>query len=221
MGLRPSTERGTPVAPAAVSGQQFGPRSRPASLGWLSNATYHYRLDATNGEGTTYGRDKTFTTPPAKPMATALPPSLLGSALGIVECDQSTPITARQLIIFFTGRPRAMVPASPFTKRCLARLTATVRCRHHRRAGLGSTYQLRRSGDQYLKARAPAPDATFNTPPANPTGRWHRNHPTKSCRTAQTSLAPSAHKGPTRSYEFDIGTDTTYGSRIFGEARLR
>lgn len=44
----------------------------------LPGTTYHYRITATNVNGTSYGEDMTFTTPPALPIAITLPATNVG-----------------------------------------------------------------------------------------------------------------------------------------------
>ncbi|HET7054137.1 MAG TPA: S8 family serine peptidase, partial [Solirubrobacterales bacterium] len=60
-----STSYGTSIpVPAKAVGHGMGEKEVSAGLSGLSPHTnYHYRLAATNAEGTSYGKDQTFTTP--------------------------------------------------------------------------------------------------------------------------------------------------------------
>jgi len=72
---------GAATAPVNI-GNSFFPESVNTSLfGLLQNTEYHFRLVATNADGTTYGNDMSFTTP-ARPLVTTGP------------ADSITPISA-------------------------------------------------------------------------------------------------------------------------------
>lgn len=63
-----------------VSDENIGSGSSAVSVmqdvtGLLPNTTYHYRIVATNSEGTVHSLDEEFTTPPPKPVVTTLPVS--------------------------------------------------------------------------------------------------------------------------------------------------
>jgi phosphodiesterase/alkaline phosphatase D-like protein len=80
-GTTPAYGSSTPDANAGSSGAA---QSESASLSGLSpNTTYHYRLVATNGTGSTQGLDQTFTTA-AAPVA---PTAVTGAASGIGDSD--------------------------------------------------------------------------------------------------------------------------------------
>jgi hypothetical protein len=205
----------TPGAPAAVSGGSTVAITAGVA-GLEPNAIYHYRLDATNSEGTTYGRDQTFTTPPAKPMVTALPPSLLGphsaSLNAIVNTNNNT--TTYRFLYGLTGNYGASVPLRE------ASLGSAYGNRHVAGTieGLqpGSTYHYAIQATN-AQGTSTSPDATFNTPP--PTLPAVSTEAASEISQNNANITGTVNpQGLPTSYEFDIGTDTTYGSRIFGEA---
>jgi DNA-binding beta-propeller fold protein YncE len=81
--LGPGTEYGTVIARTA--GSDAGQQTVTATLQYLApGTTYHYRLVASNPDGTAYGADRTFTTPsfpyPLTQPAAAVFPNLTGFA---------------------------------------------------------------------------------------------------------------------------------------------
>jgi phosphodiesterase/alkaline phosphatase D-like protein len=91
----PSSGYGTQIAGQLAPGTAPDPVSATLE-GLAPDATYHYRLVATNAKGTTYGEDKTFTTQPAiaPTLAPAAPSALIG--------PPTAPLIATPLIAFPT-----------------------------------------------------------------------------------------------------------------------
>ncbi len=63
-------------------------------IGLKENTTYHFRIDATNSEGTTDGKGSTFTTPRWGLEETVNPGGTFGSLLNGVSCASSTACVA-------------------------------------------------------------------------------------------------------------------------------
>jgi DNA-binding beta-propeller fold protein YncE len=77
-----SISYGTSVpSPAGSAGSGTSAATETATLtGLQSSTTYHYRLEATNATGTTYGSDQTFTTLGLAPAVTTNPASRVSSS---------------------------------------------------------------------------------------------------------------------------------------------
>jgi hypothetical protein len=198
-----------------------GPKGEEASAstnigGLKANSPYHYRLVATNKYGTTYGRDQTLTTPPNKPSVVlqAVTQIFPRQALlhGLVNPEGAD--TKVQVVYGPTESYGSTVPIGPIDLGSGSEPVQTI-------VGLeglqpGTTYHYailatNRSGTTV------GPDQTFQTPPAAlpavTTG------PAIEVSQNSARITGSVNpEGVSTSYEFDLGTDTTYGSSIFGEA---
>lgn len=73
-GLSTSYGSQAPGPPDPSAGSGTASQNESTSLSGLSpGTTYHYRIEATNGSGTSYGSDQTFTTSPARSGRSRLP----------------------------------------------------------------------------------------------------------------------------------------------------
>jgi hypothetical protein len=208
----------SPVLPGTpVNGAQGEEISASTNVNELkANSTYHFRLAATNKYGTTLGPDQTLTTQPNKPA---------------VLLESVSRIFPRQALLHGLVNPEGA--------------DTTVQVAYGPTASYGSTVPLNAvdlgsgsEGAQMIVGLADlqpgttyhyaivatnrsgttiAADQTFQTPPAalpevttGPAGELAQNS-----ATITGNINP---QGVPTSYEFDLGTDTTYGSAIFGEA---
>lgn len=187
----------------------------PASTdiaGLKSGTVYHFRLVATNVAGTTYGRDVTFLTEPG------------------VDGQSAALITQSSAILTALVNPNGSDVKYHFEYG-----TTTA---HGRRIPLGDADAGAGVGDRTVSGQVtglqPATvyhyavvvtnatgsivgtDETFQTssttPPVVATGA--ASGVSENAATISGSVGP---QGVPTSYEFDVGTDTTYGSRIYGE----
>lgn len=97
-----------PGAPSSVTGGDNVAVSLSLSgLAW--NTTYHYRVVATNGDGTVYGCDRTFTTLSGPPTVTTTKVSNIGPTTatggGNVTADGGDAVTARGVCWGTTAQP--------------------------------------------------------------------------------------------------------------------
>lgn len=204
---------------AGAGGQKFG--DQPASVVLQSvleaGKTYYYRTIASNGAGTTVdGTVDTFTTPPA-PVLTH------GAAQNITRTTATLPGTvnpegletsyhyqygtttsyggnAPSIQGVNAGSGTEAVPAPIGISGLLPATTY-----HYRLAATnadGTTY----SEDETFTTAPP-------TPPTASTGE--ASNITLTTATVAGTINP---EGLETSYELDIGSDTTYGTRIYGEA---
>ena len=187
--------------------------------GLHSNATYHYRLAAVNANGTSYGEDQTFQTP-------ALPPSLENVTASAVTQTAATlnasinPNNQDTIYHFEFGPTTAYGRTLPAPDADIGLGYSNVVV-GQQLTGLspGTTYHFR-----VVATNATSPlggtvgaDRTFTTPPLQPpvvsTGQA-----SGVAQNAATLTATIDTQGFETTYEFDLGTDTSYGSRIFGDA---
>jgi DNA-binding beta-propeller fold protein YncE len=197
-----------------------------ASLtGLLPDATYHYRLVAVAAAGaqypggTSYGEDQAFKT-------SALAPSLASESVSAVEQTSAilnagiNPNNQDTTYHFQFGPTTAYGTVLPAPDADIGSVYANVVV-GQQLTGLspGTTYHFRVVA---TNASSPAggtagPDQTFTTPPLQPpvvaTGQ--------AGGVAQNSAVLAGTidtQGYETVYEFDIGVDTSYGTRIFGDA---
>jgi hypothetical protein len=186
------------------------------------NQTYHYRLSARTaagaayGGGTAYGEDQTFITQPAAPSidgesVSALAQTTATLNAGVNPNNQST--TYR----FEYGAGSTYGQVLPASEGEVGSGYGNV-VLGRELSGLspGTTYHFRVVATNATGIE-PGPDRTFTTPPLQ--------SPLVSTEAAQNVGQNSATlvggvetQGFETTYEFDLGTDTSYGTRIFGDA---
>jgi hypothetical protein len=221
----------TPYAGSSQCAQALpltGASSTPVSLQLVNlepNATYHYRLEAANSNGTNSGEDETFTTPPAAPSLDNESASAVTQTLATLNAsiDPNNEDTTYQ-IEYDTSEYAAGEPVH-------AHGTTLPE------ADIGSGY-----GDVVVGASLSdlTPDTTYHfrviaTNAAGTSVGGDRAFTTPSLLfpivensgvasgvspNAATLAATVDPQGVPTTYEFDLGTDTSYGTRIFGEEAL-
>ncbi len=209
-----------PALPGVDAGSAFEGVTAEAGLSRLvPNATYHFRLVTANTLGVTYGQEETFTTLPVEPTAVVQPALLVGlheaTLSGVIDPEHSD--THYHFLFGATAAYGESLPAeeevdlgSSFGNRSV---TLPV-------AGLapGTTYHYAVVASN-SQGTVQSGDETFTTPtlaellPEVATGAVSEVSPNGA--SISGTVDP---RGLPTNYEFDIGTDTTYGSRVFGEA---
>jgi hypothetical protein len=189
----------------------------PASTnlaGLRSDTTYHYRLVATNKYGTNYGQDMTFLTTPGVEAQSAEFITQTSSILAArVYLNGSN--TTYHFVYGPTAAYGLSIPSSGDADAGSSGGMTTV---SRQIAGLqpGTTYHYTvvftnaagsTTGPDQTFTTLPIPVPTVTTGPASEVSQ--------NSATLTGSVNP---RGLQTSYEFDIGTDTTYGSRISGDA---
>jgi hypothetical protein len=184
--------------------------------GLQSGASYEYRILATNNSGTTEGAVQTFALPPA--------PSLtIGDAQSITRTTATLPGTVNPegletsyyyqygTTTSYGGNAPSIQGVSAGSG--LAAVPAPI--------GIGglvpaTTYHYRLVATSADGTTA-SPDMTFTTaPPTPPTvSTGAASNITLTTATVAGTINP---EGLETSYELDLGSDTTYGTSIYGEA---
>ena len=180
---------------------------------------YHYRLVAVNANGPSDGEDQTFQTP-------AAPPALDSESVSAVAQTSATlngsinPNDQDTTYHFQFGATAASGTVLPAPDADIGSGYGDVNV-GQQLTGLspGTTYHYRVVA---TNATSPAggtvgADRTFTTPPLQPpvvsTGQA-----SGVAQNTATLTATIDTQGFETTYEFDLGTDTSYGSKIFGDA---
>jgi phosphodiesterase/alkaline phosphatase D-like protein len=187
--------------------------------GLQPNETYHYRLAATNAQGTGYGEDQTLTTSAASPTIGGQSVSGITQTTAILNA-QIDPNNQATSYHFQYGTSSAYGSEAPIPD-------ATIG------SGYGNTnvgqpltglkpdttyhYRVVASNASSPSGGTAGSDQTFTTPPVLPpvvtTGQAEGV-----AQNAATLTGTIDTQGFQTTYEFDLGTDTSYGTRIFGNA---
>jgi hypothetical protein len=184
--------------------------------------TYHYRLVATNGAGTTLGPDRTFTTRPApskEPKATTLPAGRIASDAATLR-GLVLPRGEKTSWHFEYGTTTAYGTATPAESASRARLVAF-------RVGElapGTTYHFRLVATNAAGTSA-GDDLTFTTDPAPTTAPVATTLPAGRVSVDGALLRGLLlPRGEKTSWRFQYGTSDSYGFatplREAGRARL-
>jgi hypothetical protein len=219
----------SPAMPGVDAGSASQMESAQTTLGGLEpNTTYHYRLVASNEDGTTYGEDLTFTTLSIAARLGSQPPSIsmvqrTSAIVNVAVFDASRPATLTAQ--FVSDAAYAPNEANPYVNGATSQTLELAGQQGEFRApplqlpGLlpGTTYHFRVVLSSAL-GTAYSADGTFTT--AAPT------LPTLETAAAGSLTATSAElsgtvvaQGLQTSYEFEVGTDTSYtGAKLFGNA---
>jgi hypothetical protein len=180
--------------------------------------SYHYRLVAVNAAGTEYGEDETF--------QTEAPPPTLSTSVSAVTQTTATldgsidPNDQETTYRFEYGPTVAYGTVLPAPEASVGSGYEEVHVGQEL-SGLqpGTTYHFRVVA---TNASSPpggtvGPDETFTTPPLQPpvvdTGQA-----VGVAQNTATLIGTVDTQGFQTDYEFDLGTDTSYGTRIFGNA---
>jgi hypothetical protein len=209
----------SPAAPGTpISGSSTIPAT--ASLtGLASDSTYYYRLDTTNSSGyVNYGQGKTFSTPPVAATVNDRPPTvnevLASSArlTGTIDAENS-----QTFYYFEYGPTTAYGSTTPTVDAGIGDEDELVA---QRLTGLtpGTTYHYA------LVASNPGgtttgPDYTFTTAPPTPPviATGPASSPSATAETVTGTIEPRSL--PT-TYQFEIGTSTSYGGILAGSVEV-
>jgi len=188
-----------------------------ASLSALQpNATYHYRVVAANGNGASYGEDQTFVTPPSIPSLDDVSASAVTQTSAIIDAsiNPNNQVSTYRFDFGASSAYGQVLPApdtdigsgygDAVVGQALSRLTPDT------------TYHFRVIATN-ATGQTTGVDETFTTLPPTPplVSTGMASGVTQSAATLSGTVDP---QGVRSTYEFDLGTDTGYGSRIFGEA---
>lgn len=204
-----------PCSPVEVLGGETA-NVEAAMSALAASETYHYRVRATNVNGTVHGEDRTFSTFPA-PIVGALSASFLtpNSAVLYATVDTQDGDTKYHFLYGPTGAYGSQAPVADVE---LHATMAGAQAVSQSIEGLqpGTTYHyaiVATNGG----GTSQSPDMTFLTaqpaPPAVLTGG--AGAVSQNAATISGTVDP---RGVQTSYEFDLGTDTGYGTRVFGDA---
>jgi NHL repeat len=217
----PSTSYGASSA-CSQSPPLTGSSAIPVSgslAGLHPDATYHYRLAAVNANGPSYGEDQTFQTAAAPPSLDSQSASALTQTSATLNASIN-PNNQDTTYHFQFGPTTAYGTTLPAPDADIGSGYGNVVV-GQQLTGLspGTTYHFRVIA---TNATSPpggtvGPDQTFSTPPLQPpvvsTGQA-----SGVAQNTATLTAAIDTQGFETTYELDLGTDTSYGSRIFGDA---
>ena len=209
-----------PALDAVDAGSAFASVTAEAGLSRLvPNAAYHFRLVTSNELGVTYGQEETFTTLPVEPTAVVQPALLVGlheaTLSGVIDPEHSD---THYHFLFGTSTAYGQsLPAeaeadvgSSFANRSVTMPVEGLT------PGTTYHYALVASNSQGTVQSA---DQTFTTPTlAMLLAEVATGAASEVSQNGASISGTVDPRGLPTSYEFDIGTDTTYGSRVFGEA---
>jgi hypothetical protein len=210
------------TAPCSPEPPYTTKQSLSASLtGLQPGELYHYRLVVKGASGLSEGEDETFTTPPAAPAIADESVSTLtqtSATLGALVNPDNQATTYR----FEYGTSTAYGSVLPVPDGSVGSGYGNIVV-GQKITGLapGTTYHFRvvaTNGSSGVGG-TPGPDQTFTTPPIEPpvvaTGQA-----VSVSQNGATLTGTINTEGYQTDYEFDFGTDTGYGVRIFGDAGI-
>jgi hypothetical protein len=214
-GLTSSYGLSAPCSPSPGSGS--GVVTVEADLAQLEpNARYHYQLSATNENGSNFGEDATFATAPAEPVVGGESTPAVGprEALLSATVNPENSDTSYRFVYGPTSGYGLSVPVSNVDIGSSFGPLHVVKSVMGLQAGVTYHYAVvatNQSGTVY------GPDETFTatapSPPVVSTGGV--------VELTQNGVVLSGvvdAMGAQTGYEFDLGTDTAYGTRAFGNA---
>jgi DNA-binding beta-propeller fold protein YncE len=188
-----------------------------ASLAGLQpSAIYHYRLVATVAAGPSYGEDQTFQTQPAAP-------SLIGESVSALAQTTATldatvnPNNQATTYHFEYGKSTAYGTTLPAPEGAVGtQYEDDVVGQQLTGLAPGAVYHYRVVATNATGSTA-GPDQTFTTPPPQPPAV--STGPVSGVGPSSVTLSGTLEtQGFETTYQFDIGTDTGYGTQIFADA---
>lgn len=191
-----------------------------------SGTTYHYRLVAKNENGASYGADQTFTTLPAVPAVNDSPPTVTSTrTTALLTATLKTAHSATACHVEYVDASEYQAAAAnPYSSGASSQI-AQLEAGHGEKLAIlpltgltpDTTYHYRVVASNATGSTF-GPDYTFTTAPATPpavtTGAGG-----EVTQTSVTLTGIVEPRGLQTSYEFELGTDTTYGgAKLFGSA---
>jgi hypothetical protein len=192
--------------------------------GLLPATTYHYRVVAFNELGLADGNDETFTTPPAEPTVNDQPP--FASGISLHEATLHGTINPGNGVTTYhfqygTSTEYGSSTSEAYTQLNYPKTISEDDTGEQLITGLqpGTTYHYRLVATN-SSGTTTGPDKTFTTlagaPPNVETGV--ANGISSSSATIAGTIDPF---GQTAGYEFEVGTSTSYGTKLFGAISSR
>jgi hypothetical protein len=215
-GTETSSEHVAPLAPVSVGTGESSQEVCTTLEGLNPGETYHYQFIASNEEGHTPGGEQSVKTLPQPPTVENQYTLLAEQTSTIVEVLVD-PQNSQSTYHVEYGTSTAYGSSVPIPDGTIGTGLSAIHV-EQQLVGLqiGTTYHYRtvatnEAGTTY------GPDQTFTTLPPTPPllGPISVTGITQNGVTLTGTVDP---QGVQTSYEFDIGTDTNYGTRIFGEA---
>ncbi len=213
-GHHPPFASSVDATPAEVSGEAGVP-VQAGLHGLEPNLTYRYRLVGTDSESSFYGTTQKCTTLAIKPVVGVQPALSVGprEAVLVGSVDPENSDTHYHFLLGTTAAYGSSVPAGEVDLGSSFGSRQVVKSIEGLQPGTTYHYALVASDSQGVAQSA---DQTFTTPgvllPVVVTGG--ASEISQNGATISGTVDP---QGVPTSYEFDLGTDTSYGSRIFGE----
>ncbi|MGH2850835.1 MAG: hypothetical protein ACRDLP_09485, partial [Solirubrobacteraceae bacterium] len=189
------------------AGSGSGSVAVSSTLSGLAPATtYHYRLVATNGSGTTAGSDATFTTAMSAPSVTGSPASTVTGSSAVLNATVNPNGNPTNYVFqygFSSSYGSQTASASAGSGTSASHVSATVH-------GLspGTTYHFRLLATNALGSTGGA-DTTFATAKIAPSATTGGTSVVRSDSAVLTGTVNP--NGAATTYEFDYGTSTAYG----------
>jgi hypothetical protein len=205
-----------PASPASIGTGEKAIEACATAENLLPGRTYHFQIVGSNSEGSAPGGDQRFTTPPAKPTVLEQAASLIQPREAILTAmlNDGNGATEYHFVYGLTSNYGSRVPLGDLR----AGASAEAQKANRSLTGLqpSSTYHFALVASNATGTTI-GPDATFTTTPAaSPivlTGA--AGEVSQNSATLTGTVDP---RGLPTGYEFDLGTDTNYGARVFGDA---
>jgi hypothetical protein len=212
-----STDGSTaPCSPASIPAGVSEVPVTASLQGLEGNTTYHYRVAATNTAGVNVGADHTFTTLPERPavlgeLAVTTSPNEAVLAAAVAPENEATTyhFVYGTTAVYGLSFPVHNLSLSSRSGPTLASLSVGE-------LQPGTTYHYAVVATNGAGSRV-GPDQTFTTPPG-PAPIVITGGASEVAQNTATISGTVAPQGVQSTYEFDLGTDTDYGVRIFADA---
>jgi hypothetical protein len=216
-GYSPGLGSEQPVSPGIGVGTGTSPVTVCVEVvGLEPSALIYYQLVGVDADGTSVGQLRSVETEPAAPALDSVSEFAVTSTSAIIDANVN-PNNEKTTYRFEYGTSTAYGSSVPALEGVAGSGFGDVGV-GQQIMGLqpGTTYHFRVVA-RNAAGTAEGLDQTFTTRPVLPP--LVKTEPASAVSQRTAVLSGSVNpQGVTTSYEFDIGTDTTYGSRVFGDA---